>query len=244
MNKISEGLMALVDEEMVEEVVSAIGDRGLGEDRDMATVQPIQPAPEVKGLFVGPFALETQVQEKRREWEEKLSAEYQIEMTMAVAEPPFDIEDDIEAKGYWIKPKGRTLEQRVQKLRTQLCSNMITLMGYVNEVRPRVLVGLGQGAVVVAIAGFPMIVERACRDRAVTQHQFRTFREAWSGVTSLLVIDPVVFPASNNAKSVPYEVLSMAFPEMEWAQPRGNLRAVFYSRGYMTPPLQRRSEKS
>ena len=84
---------------------------------------------------------------------------------------------------------------------------------------------------------FPVILERACRDRAGTDHQMSTFREAWSGVTSILVIDPVVLPASNNLKKVPFEMMMDAFPNMSWDQPRNNRRAVYTSARYMTPPF-------
>ena len=67
------------------------------------------------------------------------------------------------------------------------------------------LIGLGQGAVVVAMTSFPVIMERACRDRAVTQQQMLTFRQAWSGVAALLIIDPVILPTSNNVRTLPFD---------------------------------------
>eukprot|EP00973_Karenia_brevis_P004178 573441-Karenia_brevis.AAC.1 len=64
-------------------------------------------------------------------------------------------------------------------------------MNAVERVRPRLIVGQGQGGTIAAASTFPLILERACRDRAVTQHQMYTFRQAWSGVTAILVVDPV-----------------------------------------------------
>ena len=84
---------------------------------------------------------------------------------------------------------------------------------------------------------FPVILERACRDRAVTQHQMQTFRQAWSGVTSLLIIDPTILPTSNNLRSIPFELLKDSFPNMSWNQPRNNRRAMYMSSRYMTPPF-------
>ena len=85
---------------------------------------------------------------------------------------------------------------------------------------------------------FPVILERACRDRAVTDHQWRTFREAWSGVAAIFVTDPVVLPASNNNRKVPFEHLKDAFPAMSWDQSRTNRRAMYVSpRRYMTAPF-------
>ena len=64
-----------------------------------------------------------------------------------------------------------------------------------------------------------------------------SFRKAWFGVTSLLLIDPTILPTSNNVKSLPFNMLSLAFPAMDWDQPRGNRRAVYISSGYMTTPF-------
>ena len=152
---------------------------------------------------------------------------------MFIADPPFQTED-IECKGYWLKPDARTQEQRVRKLKSQLNSALIVLLTEIERVRPRILVGEGQGGVVVAMSAFPVILERSCRDRAVTQHQMQTFRQAWSGVTSILVIDPVILPTSNILWSVPFELLRSAFPNMEWNQPRNNRRSVYMSSRYMT----------
>ena len=87
------------------------------------------------------------------------------------------------------------------------------------------------------MSAFSVIMERACRDRAVTQHQMETFRQAWSGVTSLLVIDPTILPTSNNQRSIPFELLKEAFPNMSWKQPRGNMRGMLITPRYMTPPF-------
>ena len=157
-----------------------------------------------------------------------------MEIKLHIATPPLHT-DDLESKGWWIKPDAHTHEKRVVKLKSQMCSALITLLTELEKVRPRVIIGMGQGAVVVAMSSFPVIMERACRDRAVTQHQMATFRQAWSGVTSLLVIDPTIHPTSNNAKSVSFELLRAAFPEMMWNQPRNNKRAIYLSSGYLTP---------
>ena len=82
---------------------------------------------------------------------------------------------------------------------------------------------------------FPVILERSCRDRAVTQQQMLSFRKAWSGVTSLMVVDPTILPTSNNVKTLPFEMLKDAFPSMTWDQLRNNRRAVLITSGYMTP---------
>ena len=169
-----------------------------------ASVPIVMPKPEVKALFVGPLVLDTVLHRKATQWEERLAAEYGVEVDMHVADPPFQT-DDIECKGYWLKPDARTYEQRVKKLKSQVSSALIVLLTEIERVRPRIIVGEGQGGVVAAMSTFPVVLERACRDREVTQHQMQTFRRAWSGITSILIIDPTILPTSNNLKSIPFE---------------------------------------
>eukprot|EP00973_Karenia_brevis_P093153 12415897-Karenia_brevis.AAC.1 len=54
-------------------------------------------------LFVGPLVLDF-VLHKLAEWRRlKLEEEYGVVIQMYVADPPFQT-DDIECKGYWLKP--------------------------------------------------------------------------------------------------------------------------------------------
>ena len=84
------------------------------------------------------------------------------------------------------------------------------------------------------MSSFLVIMERACRDRAVTQKQMQGFRTAWSGVASLLIVDPVILPTSNNVKSLPFLMLKTAFPSMMWDQPRSQVVAILYNKEYLT----------
>eukprot|EP00973_Karenia_brevis_P055334 7693390-Karenia_brevis.AAC.1 len=60
-----------------------------------------------------------------------------------------------------------------------------------------------------------------------------TFRQAWSGVTAILVVNPVVMLTSNNQKWTQTHLLEEALPQMSWNQPRNNRRAVYLTSGYM-----------
>ena len=97
------------------------------------------------------------------------------------------------------------------------------------------MLGEGQGGIVTAMLSFPCIVERACRDRAVTQYQMLSFRKAWSGMIGLIVIDPVVMPTSNNAQTTVFAQIRAAFPQIDWNQPKGQNRTVITTRRYLTP---------
>ena len=67
--------------------------------------------------------------------------------------------------------------------------------------------------------------------------QMKAFRQAWSGIACVLVIDPVILATSNNRKAAPYEMLREAFPEMQMLQPREAQRAVLTTPKYFTPPF-------
>jgi hypothetical protein len=108
---------------------------------------------------------------------------------MRIAEPPFQI-NDIDCEGFWLKPDARDYGQRVKKMKSKVSTALVILLTGVERVRLRTIVGEGQGGLVAAMSTFPVILKRSCRDRAVTQHQMQTFRQAWSGITSVLVIVP------------------------------------------------------
>ena len=163
---------------------------------DRVTVGAGIRVPELKVLYLGPFVLDSVTQKKREAWKLRLDEEYSVDTTIAVADPPFQI-SDLDCKGYWLKPEGNTQEKRVKALRKHVNSALVSLLNDVEKHRPRLVLGEGQGGVVVAMAALPLILEAACRSRAVTTHQMRTFREAWAGVASILIVDPVILPTSN-----------------------------------------------
>ena len=112
---------------------------------------------------------------------------------------------------------------------------LVTMMEVINKVRPRVLIGEGQGGTLVAMSSFPLILERACRDRAVTGQQMWTYRQAWSGVTLITVKNPSILPTSNHNQGATFEFLRDSFPQIEWRQPRGNWRSMMTTKEYLTP---------
>ena len=172
------------------------------------------------------------LRQKSCKWKERLENEYGIQVDMAIGDPPFHTQD-LECKGYWLKPDGRTHEARVKKLKQQVSQALVGLMAIIEKVRPRFIIGEGQGGVVVPMSTFPTILERACRDRAVNDHQFKTFREAWAGVVGVLVIDPLILPVSNNSRGISFSMLKDAFPMISWNQSRNNRRAMLQTERYM-----------
>ena len=90
----------------------------------------------MKVLYIGPFVFDSVLQSKSSHWRERLENEYDIPTGMVIGDPPFHA-DDIECKGYWLKPDGRTYEARVKKLKQQASQALISLMAVIEKVRPR-----------------------------------------------------------------------------------------------------------
>jgi len=152
----------------IDGVAKVIEQRKDWSDADAATVPAVVPKVHVKDLFVGPFVLDTVLRRKA----------YDIDLEMHTAAPPSET-DDMDCKGFWLKPDARTYDLRVKKLKSQVSCALVTFMTELERMRPRIIAGEGQGGVVAAMSTFPVILERACRDRAVTLRQMETFRKAW-----------------------------------------------------------------
>ena len=86
----------------------------------------------IKALFVGPFALETQVQQGARYWRSRLQDEYKISVAMTIAAPPYTT-DDLECRGYWVKPVGKDYKSTVKSLKKQLCGSLVWLLNEIQQ---------------------------------------------------------------------------------------------------------------
>lgn len=207
------------------------------QESDVATVPEKEEKPSVPALYAGPSALESTLQQKPERLRQNVEQCYPVQLDMKPPSPPFEVVGDIESKGFWLGPRAATPEKKVRALRKQMQRSLVELPGEVQRMRPRLVIGEGQGAIVAAMMTFPLVLERACCDRAVTQQQTLTFRQAWAGDVGVWVIDPCVLPASSNKKTAPFEFLRKAYPEIEWKQPRQNFRAIVMSFKYLTPPF-------
>ena len=64
----------------------------------------------IKTLYVGPFVLDSILQIKALQCKRRLEEEYDVIIDMVIADPPFHT-DDIDCKGYWLKPDAKVYEQ-------------------------------------------------------------------------------------------------------------------------------------
>ncbi len=98
---------------------------------------------EVIALFVGPFALDRIVQERAKHWRGRLENEYPLKLDLRIVHPPFQT-NDLECKGYWLKPEAKTYDKRVNSLRSQINSALVEFLSQVERNRPRIVIGLGK----------------------------------------------------------------------------------------------------
>ena len=77
---------------------------------DAATVGIKEHRTAITALFVGPFVLDSVLHRKAQHWKEVLEEEFAIDLTMCIADPPFQMDDDLECKGYWLKPDGHSMK--------------------------------------------------------------------------------------------------------------------------------------
>jgi hypothetical protein len=147
---------------------------------------------ELRVLFVGPYALSDELEETSRQWSGKLTKSLGCRVNLVVGDPTYS-EMDIDCRGFWFQPHARRLEDQATKLRTQILAGEIHLLGLVSKHRPRVILGVQQGGVISALAGMPLLLETACRLRAVPQSELAEFRRAWAGVQAPFSGQPLNF---------------------------------------------------
>ena len=180
-------------------------------------------------LFLGPFALSDEVANASLVWKRRLTDSLGCPVSLVFGDPTYS-EIDIECKGFWFKPHARKREEQVRKLRTQILAGEIHLLGLVSKYRPRIILGAQQGGVISALAGKPLLLETACRLRAVPQSELAEFRRGWAGVQALLSVNPSVSPSPLVSS---LDFLGQAVPEIWKVQPRGVYRKIFTDGRYL-----------
>ena len=118
-----------------------------------------------------------------------------MQVRMLRGDPGFDREGDIDGQAFWMRPVAHKPEDRRKLLRKQLFSSLILALGYVVRFQARIILGVGQGAVIAGLLSLPLVSEAACRARIVTSEEMRAFRQAWSQVSGILIVDPVLMPS-------------------------------------------------
>ena len=191
-------------------------------------VKPIEVA------FLGPFAVDYVRDKVCAQWAQGLTiwlsqaAGEGWKVRLRACDPPFDVPESVDGKGYWMKPVHTTSDGRRKLLRKQIFTSVVHALGEIVKQQARVVVGVGQGGLVCILLGLPLVVEAACRARIVTDRELLDFRRAWSGVVGLIASDPIMLQ-----QRPLWPELQAAIPELTMIQPCGVPRIVFVGDSFL-----------
>ena len=134
---------------------------------------------------------------------------------MITGDPPFEVEDDVDGQGYWMRPHQAKTDARRKGLRKHVLTSLMLVLAYVVKHRPRLLVGVEQGGLIAALCSLPLLLEVACRQRVAETRQMQMIRQTWAGVSAIISINPIMLPQRSEAEEV-----QVAVPEVQFSQPR------------------------
>ena len=145
-----------------------------------------------------------------------------------VLDPPCASEDDIDCRGFWLRPMARQSAQQVKLLRKQSFASLIVVLEGVARWQPDLLLGYGQGGTIAALASMPMVLEAACRSRVTPTDSMEDYRRSWSGVRAVVAVNPLLLPQRREMN-----MLLEALPELSRTQPAGVYRGLIASKSYV-----------
>ena len=143
---------------------------------------------------MGLFAVQSVVERVAREARDTLTSQIPDALQFIDVSPPCSVEVELEPREYRVRLAQRDKDKRVKEFRRQATIRLVTMLHAAERHRPRLIVGCGQGGVIVVRASMPSVLETTCRLRAVTPLAMKTFRQAWSGVAGLISIHPEIMP--------------------------------------------------
>ena len=174
--------------------------------------------------MLGPYASaahsQTVCEKTRDTLEDGLGHKLQVHQ----AEPPFDVQESVEGTCFWVRPIAAKPDARRKLLRKQILTSIMAALAAVVRYRPRIIVGVGQGALISALMTYPLLMEAACRYRITTSKEMTDIRQAWAGVAAIISVNPVMLPQRSD-----YQELLAAIPEISFLQPRGIFSTVLQS---------------
>ena len=89
------------------ELINTLSERLAGVT-DRIGVPPVTPLPSVKAIYVGPYAMEDRVQALASKRKQEIQEQCGINLQLVVADPPFQVETELDSKGYWLNPVSYT----------------------------------------------------------------------------------------------------------------------------------------
>ena len=100
---------------------------------------------------------------------------------------------------------------RTQKLRRDVLTGLTKAVREIARVKPQLVIGIGQGAVIALLLRKPRICETSLSIKVVQVEEMKNsgMSEAWQGVQAILAVVPQIFKARSNLKMV-----IVALPEL------------------------------
>ena len=129
-------------------------------------------------LFLPPYAAPSIIDAQVTKWRALLEEYLKCRVRIVVSDLPFLTDNDINSKGYWLRPHAPTEDARKRLFRKQILNSMITVLAHVVRHQPRLIIGCGQGGLIASLAGLPLVLETACRARIVTDREMLAIRKS------------------------------------------------------------------
>ena len=143
-------------------------------------------------LFLGPYAKAEVVDDMAKGLAINLSRRLGRTVRVVVGDPPYEVPDDPDSTGYWMRPSHRLPAERRKLLRKQIFSSLTLALTHVVRFEPCLIYGRGQGGVIASLMCRPLVLESACRARILTSSEMVSIRRAWAKVAGVLVEDPTI----------------------------------------------------
>ena len=172
-------------------------------------------------LVLGPFATTEESERKCQYWMTKLRAMTGLKLRMVIGDPPFEVEEDIDGKGYWLRPRQAKPDARRKEMRKHILTSIMLVLSYAVRFRPQIILGVEQGGLIASLMTFPALIEQTCSARIAESRQMSMIRQAWAHVAAVIAINPLMLPQRSE-----YEEMAAAVPEMRYQQPRNLYRVM------------------
>ena len=141
----------------------------------------------IRVLFVPTYEFQD-AEDRLRELGKKMTLEDgNLQIRFHVAEPS---QADDENVGFWVCARGQTEQSRKRLLSLQAHAAGITLLRKVVEIRPRILVALGQGCLPVLVADQPELRHQSYQSRVISEDERREMDTAWANLREVHLVDP------------------------------------------------------
>ena len=157
-------------------------------------------------LYLPPPSTTEVMKKHREEASDTVKKGFKTDFRVHVLEPPERCSDtDICT---WINATSKSQTDLIKKVRKRTLFSLVYVLSEAVRWRPHLNLGTGQFGMIALLLGQPLLVEWACRHRAVSGNAVCSFRNTLTMVQGLVGIDPCVARDRTTA-----ELFDKALPE-------------------------------